>query len=158
MEVFEVHITGDKDILNVDLKIKTISVELLSPYKEVIRTEYMTSIVMKCVNVEEAKNRVGNLVLSLHASGITIVRVKIECPFYKHYVDQSLYMESHFVSDEFKLPTSRNVKKSTFLATDRTYNKSDYEEFAEKYKEAEVELCVYDTDVEEDKDWMKIYQ
>ena len=158
MEVFEIHITGDASILEAAKPIKTISVQLLTPKGEIIRTEYMTSLVMKAENYEACKIKVDEIAASLAASGVQISRVKIECPFYKHYADRAIYIESHFVTQDFKFPVSRNARKDSLLATDRTYIRAEFESFKERYKGVEVELCLYDTWVDEDLDWFKLYQ
>lgn len=163
MEVFEVHITGDKSIHKVAKSFdhKTITIDLLNPDKSVLREEHMTSIIYKYsfpVSYELCKRLVLQIANVYAKMGVNIVRVKIESAPYDHYMDQSLYMESHFISDEFHLPTSRNQRKSTFLATDRTYEKSKYKEFSERYKGTELELCLYDSFVEEDTDWFDAYE
>jgi hypothetical protein len=162
MEFFEVHITGDNSIHDIGqiLCQKTIGIDLLRADKSVLREEHMTSLIYKYEqpnSYDICLRLVGQLAAIYVKNGVYVQRIKIECPYYQHYVDQSLYMESHFESDDFELPTSRNQRKTTFLATDRTYDKSEYQEFAEKYKGKELELCLYDTFVKEDKDWFDEY-
>jgi hypothetical protein len=159
MEVFEVHVTGDESIHAVakELGVKTIAVELLRPDKSLLRTEHMTSLIVKRDSYQDCKRYVENLVTSLLDSDVAILRVKIESPYYAHYKDQSLYMESHFESDEMFFPTSRNARKQKLLATDREYDKERYGKFIEKYKNLELELCLYDSFVSEDLDWFQLY-
>lgn len=163
MEVFEVHITGDESIHEVAKRddYKTIAIDLLRPDKTVIRTEHMTSLIFKYPYqtgaYPQCKHLVDQITRKFKEAGVKIIRVKIECPFYDHYVDDSLYMESHFITEEVDLPVSRNQRKTTLLATDRTYTQRDYWQFKEKYEGKEVELCLHDTFPDEDKDWFDCY-
>lgn len=157
METFEIHITGSKGI-NEELDalgVKNIIVDLLTPERELFRTEYMSSFILKVENYATAGIETFALVRKLKTP---IIRVKIETPYYEHYVDKSLYIESHFTPINNSLPVSRNVKSGKLMATDRCYYKESYCNFREKYKNAEVELCLFDTFVEEDKDWFDLYQ
>lgn len=156
MEVFEIHITGDKSILT-NSKLKTISVDLLKPDKSLLRTEYMTSHVMKCHDFSECKTKVLHVIEELKAAGTKVLRAKIECPYYAHYKDISLYIESHFEALNDKFPISKNQRKETFLATDRKYKKEEYDKFRHDYRFEVVELCLFDSYVEEDSDWFDLY-
>ena len=157
METFEIHITGSKGINEqLDrLGIKNIIIDLLKPNYRVLRTEFMSSFISKHTNFEECKKYVDSILANLSCE---IIRVKIESPYYEHYKDQSLYLESHFRPFNLEYPISRNIKSFKDLATDRTYEKSQYEAFKKKWKRADVEMCLYDTFVEEDKDWFDLYQ
>jgi len=158
METFEIHITGDESILNnaERLGLRTIVVELLTPDVTVLRNEFMTSHVAKFVNYEACKIWVDDIVLQLKDAGTNIIRVKIESPYYEHYVEQSCYIESHFKTENpDKYPISRNVRKSYYLGTDRVYNQDCYSEFRKKWDE--VELCLYDSDYLEDADWLDLW-
>ena len=86
-----------------------------------------------------------------------VYRIKIETPFYFDFIEESVYIESHFNSDEFKLPTSRNISKNYNLATLRSYDKSNYEKFIEENKNSETELCIWDTNPLRDKKWFDLY-
>jgi hypothetical protein len=155
MEVFEIHVTGDESIHeNTDLK--TIAVDLLRPDGSVLRTEHMTSHVGKFPSYIDCKLFVDKLARDLESKGTKIVRVKIETPYYEHYVSKSLYLESHFEDKNFEFPTSRNQRKSTLLATERAYEYDNYEEL--RASRDEVELCLYDSWVNEDKDWFDAYE
>lgn len=159
MEVFEIHITGDESILNkaLALGLKTISVELLRPDKSVIRTEHMTSAIKKFQNYSYCKEYVDGVVDELNRDGVKIIRVKIESPFYRHYKDQSLYMEAHFVTSNSKYALSRNIRKTEFLGTEREYLHDCYEAFVERHSGKDIEICLHDTNVNEDKDWLRMY-
>lgn len=158
METFEIHITGDESIMQrgLQLGLKTIAVELLRPDRTVLRTEYMTSHVQKFENYEACKAEVDKWVGQLKDMGTDIIRVKIESPYYAHYVLESLYMESHFKTEDNKYPLSRNVKKDYCLGTARVYNNDYYSEFMTKWDE--IELCLYDSDYLEDADWLDLWE
>ncbi len=157
MEIFEIHITGTKAINEEfdKLGIKNIVVDLLTPTQSLLRTEYMSSFIYKEENFESCKEMVNDLLSKLKSE---IIRVKIECPFYEHYVKQSLYMESHFEPFNNELPISVNARSGKHMATDRTYNQDEYPSFLKRYEGmAELELCLLDTFVDEDKDWFDLY-
>lgn len=158
MEHFEIHITGDPAIIDAaeELSIKTIVIDLLGPDQKRLRTEYMTSFIEKRDSYESCRNFVEEIVQKLKQK-VDIIRVKIESPYYPHYEKQSLYIESHFDALDNKLPMSQNVRKTNILATDREYDKLKYEEFRNKYQGVDVELCLYDSFVKEDKDWFDAY-
>src|SRR5689334_14136900 len=104
IETFEIHITGDKSILQAAKPLKTIEVQLLRPDKSILRTEYMTSHMQHMASgYKGCKQYVDDIVGYLKEIGVNIVRVKIESPYYEHYVAQSLYIESHFESLDFSL-------------------------------------------------------
>lgn len=163
METFEIHITGNQAILDVDW-IKTIAIDLLKPDGSLLRSEYMTSAVMKFENYQKCLEEVNKIVERLKLI-TNIVRVKIECPFYAHYEKQSLYIESHFdVKTPTQYPTSKNQKKTKLLGTERVYNdpandqmQSLYLHFRLKWREAVNELCLYDSYVDEDSDWFSLW-
>lgn len=156
MEIFEIHITGTDSIIDMAKKIpiKTIIIDLLKPDKSYHRTEYMTSQVHKAENYQACKDYVDSIVPRLGE----LSRIKIECPYYKHYVNQSVYIESHFNAVGSEYPISKNKNKDSFLATDREYKIKNYGFFHRNYKDVVVELCLYDTNVEEDKDWFDLYR
>ena len=164
MEIFEIHITGDEKIIEAggNLGIKTIVIDLVKPDKSYYRTEHMTSHVHHARNYDECKTYVDELVDKLITLGVQIKRVKIECPFYQGYVNRSLYFEIHYDSEDNKYPLSQNRGKDTYLCTVRTYEKKEYYVLLYKYardpKPNQVmELCLHDTDVNEDKDWFDLY-
>ena len=143
IESFEIHITGDESIIVAaeQLGVKAITIELLKPDYSFFRMEYMTSQVMKFNNFQECKSRVDDLVDSLIKKGVSIKRVKIESPILEHYKNIALYLETHFptppacfLTEDAKLPISRNTKKKTFLSTDRIYTKDKWDAFVEFYK------------------------
>jgi hypothetical protein len=159
MKLFEIHITGEKSILSEFelLGIKTIVIDLLYPDKTILRTEYMSSFILKKESIGECINYVVDLLSKIKTK---IIRVKIESPFYDEYKDLSLYMESHFIpGDDVSYPVSQNQKSGKYMGTDREYNKSNYQDFIDKWigNNNEIELCLYDSFKEEDFDWFEKY-
>lgn len=148
-EIFEIHITGEKSEID-KLGMKTISVELLKPDFSVLRTEYMTSQALKFSNFDacfEYVNSLGNF-----------KRIKIECPVYEHYIDKSLYLESHFYTKKPYFPLSRNINKEELMGTDRVYCREEYSKFMNMWHGEILELCLFDSFVEEDFDWFNLYK
>lgn len=157
MKHFEIHITGEEGIIEelTSMKLKNITVELLRPDNSTLRTEFMSSIVRKFNNYSECAFYVQNLTNNLKSK---IIRVKIESPFYDEFVDQSLYMESHFAPFNSTYPLSRNKASGKLMATDREYDKEKYNQFKEVWKDNELELCLFDSFVKEDSDWFELYK
>jgi hypothetical protein len=161
MKAFEIHITGARGINDEfdNLGIKNIVVDLLRPDKTILRTEYMCSMRKHFDSYESCKVFVDTLVEKLNSK---VVRVKIESMFYPEYVDKSIYIESHWKTNEIsKYPMSRNAKSNKILFTDRTYVKENYQLFITTYKnvkDVEIELCLYDDYIREDFDWFKLYE
>jgi hypothetical protein len=162
MEIFEVHITGDEKIIETakSLNVRTIVIDLVKPDKSYFRTEYMTSHTYRCENYDECKVYVDDIVAKLKEAGVNIVRVKIECPLYPQYRERSLYFEVHYGAYNNTYPLSRNKGKDHFLCTAREYDRSKYDDLARKHLcfLPTMELCLYDTNVEEDKDWFDLYE
>jgi hypothetical protein len=159
MRTFEIHITGEESINSEldDMKIKNIIIKLLRPDKTHFRTEYMSSFISKFKTYEECKTYVDDLVSKLKSK---IIRVKIECPIYHDYILRSVYVESHFVPNEKYVgsyPMSQNQKSGKIMCTDREYDKTKYNSFIDKWKNEDVELCLYDDYIREDFDWFKLY-
>jgi hypothetical protein len=159
LDMFEIHITGDESIMEVgpQLGMKTIAIDLLKPNKELLRTEYMTSDVKKLSNFALCKSHVFWVVEQFESFGVKIHRVKIECPFYDHYLHSGRYIESHFPTTDIVYPISRNQKKTTISATAREYDQTQFTAFAKKWVDVTVEICLYDSNVEGDKDWFDLW-
>jgi hypothetical protein len=117
----------------------------------------MTSMIFKFDSYQSCKSHVDALVEAFKIAGVNVLRVKIESPYYDHYRKQSLYMESHFEAEDARYPMSRNQRKTTRLATDREYDQRFYDLFRAAWASKELELCLYDTWVDEDKDWFDLY-
>lgn len=157
METFEIHITGATKAINTQLDrlgIKNIIIDLLKPNYRVLRTEFMSSFVTKHNNLDDCKRYVDSVIANLSCE---IIRVKIESPYYEHYKEQSLYLEAHFKPFNTNYPIARNIKSFKELATDRTYDKDEYEAFQNKWIKEDVEMCLVDSFIEEDKDWFDLY-
>lgn len=157
MKIFEIHITGEQSILEEldNLNIKNITIELLKPNDEVLRTEYMSSFIHHAVDYDECFCYVNALLMNLKSK---IIRVKIESPAYPEYLGQALYVESHFIPTDKKYPISKNVRSQKLMATAREYNKTKFTDFINKWKDiADVEICLFDDFVREDFDWFELY-
>jgi hypothetical protein len=159
MEIFDIHITGDPTIhvAATDLGFKTITFDLLRPDGSVLRTEHMTSSAMKIKNFRQCLVKVKDTADLLRNLGVEVSRVKIESPYYPHYVKRSLYMECHYEADDFRHPTSRNKKKTTLSATDRIWDRNSYDVFASRNFGKDIEICLYDDFPEKDADWFEAY-
>ncbi len=160
MDPFEVHITGDHNIHDAAkiLGLKTITIDLLRPDGSLLRTEHMTSVVRKFPTIGDAIQMIGTWKHALKTYGVRIIRTKLEVPPLEKYEAQSLYMESHFETDDFIYPTSQNRRSKKLLATDRVLDKSLYTWFKTRHKDHELELCVHDSFMDEDIDWFSQYK
>ena len=158
MRKFEIHITGAAGInLEFDtLGIKNIMVQLLKPNMTTIRTEFMSSFIREFETYEECYDYVQTLVAGLISK---VIRIKIESPIYEDYIDRSVYIESHFKYDGStpEFPISRNAFSGKIMGTDRTYIKSEYYSFIQKWQGYETELCLFDDYIREDFDWFNEY-
>lgn len=175
--LFEIHITGESGIHFAckNLGIKTIVIDLIKPvkskygpeiYYNSLQREHMTSFTFSGEKEDVFKETLRVVGEISKYDNARISRIKIESMFFSTLINESLYMETHFYSDEFKLPTSINMTKrmageevepSKYLATDRTYNKSRYFEFMDKYSNNDIELCIFDSFVDGDKSWFDFY-
>lgn len=170
--VFEIHITGNKRILEVGklLGVKTISIDLLRPDFSVLTTEYMTSIEYKCCDFKEAYAYTTELNRQFWVNFVDVQRVKIECPPYEEYFPKSLYLETHYYdggqNPESPLSINQNRYKlglpieESLLSTERTYDKSKYKEFMKnKTGNHQIfEIALLDTNVGLDSKWFSLYE
>jgi hypothetical protein len=165
---FEFHITGNPKIHDAAsyYGIKSIAVDLHRPNGSILRTEHMTSYVAQLSNVncllnamDEARKTVQHILKVGYVKDLKIWRVKVECPYMQGIPAQ--YIEAHYDSDKFEYPTSRNIGKLTpvYMATEREYDSNNFLEFNSVHRAANhiVELCVFDSYVSEDEDWMRLY-
>jgi hypothetical protein len=157
----EIHITGDEKIHEIapHLGLRTIEIELLRPDGSILRTEHMTSDVRKFECFEQALDFVGSMRFGLIVNGVKVIRTKIECPPNEKQIDTAYYCESHFPVRDLSVecPISRRKNTNKLLGTARTFNKDLYRAFIETYKDKEIELCLHDSHVDEDKDWMELW-
>lgn len=160
METFEIHITANNHIHYVAkcYGIKTIELDLLRPDGSIVKTEHMTSFVGEYNNLWDCVHSVAGLRDLLNINGCNVERVKIECPAsYDKYLDISFYIETHFNQQgiDAVYPASKNKKKDSITGTDRAYGIHNYSKFKNKWKNQVLELCVYDTFIEQDSEWFK---
>jgi hypothetical protein len=103
-------------------------------------------------------------------SDCNISRVKVECAPVEHLFNVSHYLEVHFethidlnqegsmISHFSHLPLSVNKISNKYIRTDREYDKRLYNKFIEKYQSfGDIELCIFDTNVNGDKKWFEAY-
>jgi len=166
MEKFEIHITGDSNIIGALQKrnLKSLHAEMRNPHDITIGVEYMSSFVKEFKDYEACKLWVTSFVNILKDwDNINIIRTKIECPYsYKHYRDQSIYAEAHFPKTRLTqhFPFVYNVNSDKYVCTDRVHNKSDYNEFSNiwiGFLGAEVELCLFDDNIAHDEVWINSF-
>ena len=118
---------------------------------------------MKFEDYDKCKKWTDKLVSDLLDEEISILRVKIEVPYNHKYIFQSIYIEAHFIPKDWGFPVSKNVGSQKLLATAREYDNTKFASFNEKWKTdhslmlPEIELCLFDSYVEEDKEWFKVY-
>lgn len=157
-ELFEIHITGDSTIHDIGELFgdKTIQVALLRPDQSIIRVEHMTSMRVHYRSYTECLSYVGQYQTDYR--GFT--RFKIECPAsYVHHLHNALYVESHFPAEDLNSPISRNVASGKLLGTNREYNPLKFEEFLKTQPEgSEKEICLFDTNINQDKDWLDYWR
>lgn len=165
MELFEFHITiaplSVQNFISICdvFDIKRIEIESLDGNGNGIKIEHMTSFTRKLENYYQAFKLITEMDYYLQRLGCTIYRSKIESPYYEHYKEKSLYLETHFTSNLYDLPTSRSVKKDKLIATDREMNKDNYLDFIALHEPLgrEIEMCLYDTNIILDKQWFEAY-
>lgn len=186
MKTFEIHITGEEGI-NAEfdkLGFKNIVIDLLKPDLTKLRTEYMSSFVKEfetygqCLNFiygyktkgSITQQDIGKPIVETQYLGLLdvlkskVIRVKVEVPYLleyrKEYRDKALYIESHYIPDNNKKPLSRNVGSGKIIATDRAYWGDDWNKFYidNRIGQREIEMCLHDSFVEEDKDWFDCYK
>lgn len=163
--LFEIHITGSENIHEVckERELKTIKIELLRKNYSIIRVDHMTSICVNLPNVVDAMIYVGQLEDYLKSNNVDIFRTKVECPLlpeYSEFIKYSLYVESHFVTNNSLCPVSKNVGGTKFLGTKREYDRRNYLEFYFNHLDtnADVELCICDSNVDWDMDWLNLWR
>lgn len=156
---YEIHVTGDKSIIENAKKLgwKTIEIDLIRPDMSVLRREYMTSEVRKYTNIYKAIIDAAILCDDLLKMKTEVYRLKIEAPPLPMFFPFAKYVEAHFKTQNTNYPTSKNSKKDILLATDREYNPERYCTFLEKHVGKELEICVYDNNIKEDQDWLSLW-
>lgn len=163
--LFEIHITGSENIHEacVPRTLKTIKIELLRKNYSVIRVDHMTSIHINQPSFGDAVEYVCELEEYLVSNNVDIFRTKIECPLlpeYSELIEDSIYVESHFLTNNSLCPVSKNVGSTKFLSTKREYDRRKYLEFYFNHLDtnADVELCIYDSNVDWDMDWLNLWR
>jgi hypothetical protein len=155
---FEVHITGEPSIIEEfdKLGIKSIKVELISPENKVMQVEHMSSFVVNYDNIIDFSFYLQDLIYTIKSK---IIRIKVEIPgFHREFDQQALYIESHFNPINSIYPISQNLNSGKLLGTAREVNKDKFNLFRSIWRDKEIELCIYDTNINFDLEWFKSYK
>lgn len=157
MRTFKIHISGTLDTIQElrKLGIESITVHLLRPDGLILETVHMTAFVKKFTTYDVCKEYVDTLLRHLNTP---VFRVKIDCAYYHNYAERSVYIESHFKSNVYIYPTSLSHQSGKVLATTREYDKRFYRMFRERFKDHEIELCLYDDCIRQDSNWFSFYK
>lgn len=164
MEKFEIHVTGTDNIIRVleRLGYKWLHAEMRDRENRTVGVEFMSSFVKEFENYAACKEWVDGFVMTLQDEGVTIFRVKIECPYnYSHYSESSVYLEAHFPYTDNTYPFVYNVRADKYVGTDRTYAKPGYADMIAKWQSvpgSEIELCLYDDNIIHDYEWLNKYE
>jgi hypothetical protein len=92
------------------------------------------------------------------------IRLKIEVECSAGFdPNEYLYIEAHFPvtseeASEIRKGISRNLVSGELIGTERSYNPSEFLEFFQKHfeKGRKVELCLFDSNVQEDGGWIPV--
>lgn len=155
---FEIHITGSKNILKHLAADNQLTVEMLDRSGEVFDTDYMSAIDFRGSYIDML-TFVANLINYLTFRDVDIYRVKVETQPSPELFQTALYIERHFEmekADDYVYPVSLLANKNKYVGTSRTYNRSEFAEFANRYDK--TELCIIDSNVNHDKDWFDIWE
>jgi hypothetical protein len=164
MTLYEIHITGEPSIIDElsKLNIKNITVELYAPNGIILRKEYMSSFVEKFSTYRECVDFVNTLLQSLTSK---VIRAKIETPYDEKLLPFCYYVETHYpFTGCYDYPVSRNVESEKMMCTERSYmwgsSGSTVPEAVSKWKSEgkEIEMCLYDSFMDEDSDWFDLYK
>lgn len=163
MEIFEIHITGDSEIINFlkEYKLPYLEISLLNKDIKNIGFDCMSAIKYEADNFVKAEEY-GRMLyhsISNHAN-IKLSRLKIETAPLEKYINNALYIERHWEvkltdTDIVKYPLSFIKNKTKYIATEREYNKNKFIDFARK--NSKTELCLLDTNINHDKKWFDIW-
>lgn len=134
----------------------------------IIDVEWMTAHKAHLETHEEAIEYLGNFAVFCGFRGYTSLsrcraaRMKIETPYHPGIdPEEYLYAECHYPLeyltevDDYR-GLSRDVLNGKVIKTERCYNPAQFHSFAQKHSGKKVELCLLDTAVEMDKDWLDV--
>jgi hypothetical protein len=160
MEAYQICITGSENIIEAlkSVQQKGISINLVTPEMKSIRTEYISSIISNFETYGECKLWTDSFIDNLSSMDVDIIRVKINAQYKKSDEDKSLYLEVCFPPRNEDLPMLYNSDLALMFAVDRVYDKSIYDYFTKKYADYDMEMCLYDSFVENDYDWFSYYE
>lgn len=174
LKIYEVYLTFKNKETMDRFHRSCIEVILVNPYNITVGYEYMTSYLLKCKSLHECLKIVAEDVALLNLYD-TCIRAKVESPPYEEYFETALYAECHYkVNDPgpsdvwgyryFDEPTSFSIKpgrENKYLATERTWQRNGFRDFvkyhSQNYANREIELCLIDTNSEQDREWFDSY-
>ena len=161
--IHEIHITGDESIHEAakHFQFKTITINLLAPTGNVIKTEHMTAIQMHFSSIKKCFDFVRDVVDKFTRIGVDVKRVKIEIPPVEQMILFARYVELHTTTPIDVAPKSVNLSNLKILYTKREYDPKQYKSFIEYWNEfdknAELELVILDSNPGEDYKWFEAY-
>lgn len=145
--LFEVHITAN----DIDrLESQYLHIQNLSPDLSVVNEVKLSEYVIDVPSLDDAISHLKLVSLEAAILYIDIQRMKLEC---KPTSDlPALYYEVHLKASEtdLRLPLSRKVSNGKLIKTFRATDLSAFTPFNRE----KVEQCVFDTNVDEDKEWL----
>lgn len=134
----------------------------------IVDVEWMTAHRADLENHEKAIEYLRDFAVFCGFRGFTSLsrchaeRMKIETPYQEGInPEEYLYAECHYPIeylsevDDYK-GLSKDVLKGTVIKTERCYNPAQFHSFAQKHSGKKVELCLLDSNVEMDEDWMYV--
>jgi len=157
--IFEIHITVNEFLIEVakPLGHKLLILKLLDKDLNSLGIQFMTSIQKEFDSYDECLKWTLDTA-DKYRETVKVERVKIECPVYKDFIDQSLYIECHWkdIKPNNTYHISQRIGQPAYLMTDRVYDKADYLKFYLTHSklDRELELCLYDDNIRLDKDWI----
>lgn len=160
----EIHITTKTDLIHRTSPVNTITIDLLKPNLEILRTEHMTNHSVK-MSLLDICYYVMGIEYYLRFTKNKIERVKLETAPFVDLFYKSLYIEAHFkpTDEEIKqgiYPLSRNCNNNKMLAIARELDKNKFGDFIKQWEKRteEIELCLFDSKAEQDDDWLNLYK
>lgn len=155
-EKFEIHLTGDVDIIRYLKEIGKdyLQIDMLDKELNVIGTDYMSAIKKEFSDYDEARQYASMMYhVMVNHGNLKLFRLKIESPPIEKYMNKAVYIERHWEvkKNNNEYPLSFIVNKDKYVATERCYDKKFFNEFSEKYDKTEI--CLLDTNVNHDLYW-----
>lgn len=157
---FEIHITT-KDPILPSSGVPYICVDNLTSDGSIASTHWMTSLKVEEETIDDAIVALWKASNKLTDLGYSIVREKLEClyeggvPLYS-----TLYVETHTDLEEApKEPyegVSKNCVTGQYMKTYREYTPSKFLNFIQQFSSNKVEVCLYDSNVTLDSEFLPL--